>query len=137
MALVIRKSRPAPTRGEGMRKGHGESARHVRQVKGGAPSTTPDLKSIVWRVQEALPGVKWQQLPVTQPADDDGLWFFLLPRRPGEVSIESSDGTCPFLIETDKHDQRFTANSPGETAEMIVKWLQLPGGRARSPGHPR
>jgi hypothetical protein len=88
-------------------------------------------------VQLELPLVRWEQLGVTLPGDDDGLWFFWIPDVPGEVQIESSDGVCPFLVETDKHDDCVTTHTPHETADKIVEWLGLPGGRAESPWHDR
>lgn len=94
---------------------------------------TPELEAVIRRVQEQLPLARWEQLPVKWPADDDGLWIFWIPGMPGEVQIESSWGVCPFLIETDKHDERATGQTPAETADTVVKWLQLPGGRAESP----
>ena len=128
---------PARLRGEGMIKVSTPSIRHFKAVKGTAPSMTPDLEEVIRRVQERLPNMKWQQTSVRWPADDDGVWFFWLPDLPGEVQIESGYSACPFLVETDKHDERVTANSPVETADTIIRWLQLPGGRAESPWHPR
>jgi hypothetical protein len=106
-------------------------------AKGTAPSMTSDLEEVIRRVQERLPSMNWQQLTVRWPTDDDGLWFFWLPDLPGEVQIESSYSVCPFIVESDKHDERLTANSRDETADTIIRWLQLPGGRAESPWHPR
>jgi hypothetical protein len=101
------------------------------------PSATPDLEEIVRRVQERLPDVRWEQLVVTHLSGDDGLWFFWRPELPGEVQIESSLGACPFIVETDKHDESITAESPEETSDTIIKWLELPGGRPESPWHAR
>jgi hypothetical protein len=106
-------------------------------VKGSAPSMTPDLAAIVRRVEQELPLVRWEQLAVTLPADDDGLWFFWVAGMPGEVQIESSYGVCPFLVETDKHDESVTTETADETADIIIEWLRLPGGRAESPWHTR
>jgi hypothetical protein len=106
-------------------------------VKGTAPSSTPDLNEIVSNVQQKLPTVRWQQAPVTHSSDDDGVWFFWLEGQPGEVQIESSRAVCPFIVETDKHDERVTADSPRDVVETIVSWLQMPGGRSESPWHPR
>jgi hypothetical protein len=128
---------PARLRGEGMHKVPMRPVSQVNAAKGTAPSMTPDLEEVIRRVQERLPSMNWQQLTVRWPADDDGLWFFWLPGLPGEVQIESSYGVCPFLVESDKHDERLTASSPEETADIIIRWLQLPGGRAESPWHPR
>ena len=106
-------------------------------MKGTAPSTTSDLEAVVQRVRERLPDVRWAQLSVSWPGDDDGLWFFWLPEQPGDVQIESSMGVCPFMVETDKHDDRISTLTPEDTADLIVKWLQLPGGRTMSPGYDR
>ncbi len=118
-------------RDEATRRIPGQHTPSTCFVKGTAPSTTRDLEEVIRRVRDALPGIKWKQLSVILPADDDGLWYFWLPDLPGEVQIESSQGVCPFLVETDKHDARFTAHSPAETADTIIRWLELPGGREK------
>lgn len=109
----------------------------VTRVKGTAPAMTSDLEEVIRRVQDRLPDIQWAQISVTHAADDDGLWFFWLPRLPGEVQIESDSGACPFLIETDKHDGRLVAESAEDTADTIVRWLELPGGRTESVWHAR
>ena len=134
---VIRNPVPARLRGEGMFRAPGAPATPVKLMKGTAPSMTPDLAHVVRRVREGLPSVQWQQAPVTHVGDDDGVWFFWLPDLPGEVQIESSCGACPFIVETDKHDECLSADSPEMTADAIIKWLQMPGGRVESPWHPR
>ena len=70
--------------------------------------------------------MKIRQLEVSHPgADDDGLWFFTWPGSNFEVQIESPNGMCPFLIETDESDARFTSSSVEETVKMLVKLLHL------------
>lgn len=130
---------PARLRGERMLKALIRSVSQFNAAKGTAPSMTPDLEEVIRRVEERLPNMNWQQLTVRWPADadDDGLWFFWLSGLPGEVQIESSYSVCPFIVESDKHDERLTAHSPEETADIITRWLQLPGSRAESPWHPR
>jgi hypothetical protein len=92
-------------------------------VRGTAPEMTPDLREIIDGVSSALPEVAWDQLVVSFPADDDGLWFF---RRPGvsgqEVEIESSTGVCPFYIEADDAEPDW-GRTPAETVEKIVALL--------------
>jgi len=134
--VVIRNPVPARLRGEGFVRVPGP-ARPITQAKGTAPSSTPDLDAIVASVKQRLPGTMWLQAPVKHPADDDGVWFFWLPDLPGEVQIESSSALCPFIVETDKHDECVTADSPQEVADTVIRWLQMPGGRAESPWHPR
>ncbi len=94
---------------------------------GTVSTTTPDVEEVIRLVRARLPHVEWEQLPVTHPADDNGLWFFWIPGRPGEVQIESGAGRCPFLVETNKHDGRVTTTSLVETADVIVDWLELSG----------
>ncbi len=93
-------------------------------VKGSAPSTTSDLEAVIRGVKGHFPNIDWQQLPVTHPGDDDGIWFFKLLGSRDEVQIESSDGLCPFLIETNRHDGRQVAETVEEVVETVVRWLK-------------
>jgi hypothetical protein len=96
------------------------------------------VKQIIALVRETYPEVKWTRLWVKyQGADDDGIWFFWLAEEKGEVQIESSYGVCPFLIETDKHDERLTGDSIEQVANTVIEWLAMPGGRANYFYHPR
>jgi len=54
-------------------------------------------------VQVFPPGVHIHQLNVSDPrVDDDGLWFATMPGyAKAAVQIESPNGNCPFLIESD------------------------------------
>jgi hypothetical protein len=64
-----------------------------------------DVDQIIHSIMNVCPTVKVRQLNVSHPgADDDGLWFFNWPGSEFEVQIESSNGICPFLIETDEND---------------------------------
>jgi hypothetical protein len=91
--------------------------------KGTAPSMTPELEQIIRGVTARLPKVQCEQLPVTHASDDDGLWFFRLPGREGEVQIESSTGTCPFLIESDGHHERQVGATVEDVVSIVVQWL--------------
>ena len=85
-----------------------------------------DVERIIEQVRELYPVVKVKQLIVLHlGADDDGLWFFTQPESPFEVQIGSSNGTCPFLIETDETDARFTTNSVEETVQTLSVLLHL------------
>ena len=69
-----------------------------------------DLDKIIDRLKAEMPGVQIRQLQVSRPGvDDDGLWFITMPGRSQEVEIESSDGNCPFLIESDFSHETFNA----------------------------
>jgi hypothetical protein len=97
-----------------------------------------DVRQVIALVRQAYSNMKWTRLSVTHPgADDDGIWFFWMPDRLGEVQIESSFGVSPFIVETDKHNECFTGASVQEVAEKVVEWLALPGGLAQARWHPR
>jgi hypothetical protein len=86
-----------------------------------------DIEQIIKRITAEHPGVRVRQLPVAHPgADDDGLWFFKLPAGEFEVQLESPDGMCPFLIETDQSDQRTTATSVDTALDHVRRLLHLP-----------
>jgi hypothetical protein len=71
--------------------------------------------------------VQITQLQVTHPgADDDGLWFIKVPGRTEEVQIESSSGTCPFLIESDFSSQRQYGRSVYEVVGTVMKLFAEP-----------
>lgn len=82
-----------------------------------------DIDRIIERLQTEMPGVKVDQLQVSHPgADDDGLWFITVSGRPGEVQIESSDGSCPFLVESDFDEQRLLGRDVDEVIELIRRF---------------
>jgi hypothetical protein len=82
-----------------------------------------DIDLVIERLTSDVPGIHIDQLKVIHPgADDDGLWFIRIPGKEGEVQLESSYGTCPFLIESDFGDERFHAHTI-EEAVTTVKCL--------------
>jgi hypothetical protein len=77
-----------------------------------------DIDRIIERLSIQLPEIQIRQLEVSHPGiDDDGVWFMRLPGRKGEVQVESSSGSCPFLIEADCTDEKFT----GENVDGVVQ----------------
>lgn len=84
-----------------------------------------DVERIVPLVTAQLPNVQWEQLRVTFPADDDGLWYFDLPGSRNGVQIESSSGMCPFLIEHSLSAERFHGTTVEEVAGKIVELLRM------------
>jgi hypothetical protein len=85
-----------------------------------------DVDEIIRRITGTHPVVKVHQLWVVHPGvDDDGLWFFQQPESECHVQIESSTGMCPFLVENDENNERFTAKSIDETVEIVTKLLHL------------
>ena len=91
-----------------------------------------DVEKIIQGITTAYPTVKVTQLQVSHAGmDDDGLWFFQQPGGTSEVQIESSDGMCPFSIETAESDDRFKSDSIEETIEIVAKLLHP--GKAGQP----
>jgi hypothetical protein len=81
-----------------------------------------DIDLIIQKVKERFPEVEVEQLKVKFPADDDGVWYFYLPKA-NWVQIESSYGMCPFIVETHRQnclDAR-KANTVDEVVKMIVE----------------
>jgi len=78
-------------------------------------------------VGQALPDCLITQeaayLPTTH---DDGIWYFNLPGMEHSVQIESSDGMCPFLLETEDASgpTARTFASVNETVEVIIAALK-------------
>src|SRR6476469_8350116 len=91
-----------------------------------------DIEQVIQAITETCPTVTVRQLEVLHPgADDDGLWFFTWPGSNFDVQIESPNGMCPFLIESDEGDFRFNSNSVQGAVETLFKLLHLetPSGR--------
>ena len=84
-----------------------------------------DVDRVIENVIALLPDIKWQQLQVKFPADDDGLWFFDLPNARNSVQIESSNGMVPFIVEHDLTDERYDGATVEEVSAKVVEWLKL------------
>ncbi len=85
-----------------------------------------DVDQIIQSIIKRCPTARVRQLKVSHPgADDDGIWFFEWPGCEFEVQIESSEGMCPFLVETDENDARLTGKSIDGTIEILTKLLHL------------
>jgi len=83
-----------------------------------------DVDRIIAEIIQLLPSTQWWQLQVKYPGvDDDGLWFFRLPSGTNEVQIESSNGTCPFLMEQKATNERYTGSTASEVVVKVVEWL--------------
>jgi hypothetical protein len=91
----------------------------------GTVVVTRDIDSIIGRLHETHPAVSIEQLQVSNPGDDAGIWFFRLPGQPNEVQLESSTGMCPFLIENSESDVRMTAESVEEAVSSLKNILGL------------
>lgn len=85
-----------------------------------------DIDLIIALVDSAVPSVRCEQLKVTHPADDNGLWFFRIPPSLREVQAESSTGMCPFIVETSRNAHVAHCTTREETAWKIVELLTAP-----------
>ena len=97
-----------------------------------------DIDQIIERLEAEIPGLYVEQLRVTHPeADDDGLWFIRIHERKEEVQIESSNGVCPFLIESDFNSERLLGHSVEEVVANLLEdaSVELIGSAARGELH--
>jgi hypothetical protein len=84
-----------------------------------------DVDRIIDLMMRSCPDLEVRQLSVSNPRDDDGLWFFRRPSSVFEVQIESASGMCPFLIETDENDKRVNAHTVENAVEVLSALLHL------------
>lgn len=84
-----------------------------------------DIEKIIEIVKAALPSVVSEQLKVTHPADDDGLWFFSSPDLENHVQVESSTGMCPFVVEGLGKGQYAECSTVESTAQTVIKWFAV------------
>jgi hypothetical protein len=85
-----------------------------------------DIDLILEQLAATIPGLHTQQLKVAHTgADDDGLWFINLQDRAEGVQIESPDGMCPFLIESDFNNERFQGGSVEEVIVIVRRLYTL------------
>ncbi len=88
---------------------------------------TRDIDTIIAHMTAKHPRLHVEQLKVKHPgADDDGLWFFNHPDSTFEVQLESSHGTFPFVVETNRHTECARAYTVIEAIELIEGWLGIP-----------
>jgi len=84
-----------------------------------------DIDEVIAGLVQQWPALKWEQLRVAHPGvDDDGIWFFTHPGGRGEVQVESSTGSAPFLIEGD-HEPPVTAATVATTIAIVAGQLGL------------
>jgi hypothetical protein len=84
-----------------------------------------DIDDVIKGVQKICPTVEVEQIKALHPGDDDGIWFFDGPACSYQVQIESSNGMCPFVIETDENETRFSGKSVEETVQTVCKLLHI------------
>ena len=81
-----------------------------------------DIDLIIDRLSVDAPSIQVRQLQVLHPGnDDDGLWFFTIPGKDGEVQLESSNGTYPFLAESDYDNSRLEIYTVEEAVAAVKR----------------
>jgi hypothetical protein len=84
-----------------------------------------DIDSIINRLSSAHPQVRVEQLRVSHPGDDAGIWFFKVAGEPNEVQLESFTGMCPFIVGSDTTEAIATARSVQEPVSFLEQLLRL------------
>jgi len=85
-----------------------------------------DIDDVIGELRLAYPGIVCEQLRVAHPGtDDDGLWIFTHPDRPGEVQLEASTGQLPFLVEGTESPARDTARTVDQAVALVATRLGL------------
>jgi len=88
-------------------------------------NTVRDIDLIIEAVKKEFPDVGVWQIQVTNPNDDDGIWYFWLGEiNDDEIQIDSSDGNCPFYTSTFRSDEMITVNSIEETVNLVCEHLR-------------
>jgi hypothetical protein len=85
-----------------------------------------DIDLMIEMLTANVPGIHIEQLKVIHPgADDDGLWFINIHDHKEQVQIESSDGMCPFLIESDFNNERLYGHTIEEVVATVKRLYSL------------
>jgi hypothetical protein len=80
-----------------------------------------DIDVIIQQLQLSHPEIHAEQLRVAHPGvDDDGLWFFKHPVSGVEVQLESSTGSCPFVVESTGSALRPTAATVQQAVALVL-----------------
>jgi hypothetical protein len=81
-----------------------------------------DIDRIREQLTADIPRIRIEKLKVRHPgADDDGLWFINIQDQEHQVHLESSEGMCPFLIESDFSNERFYGHTIDEVIAVIKR----------------
>jgi hypothetical protein len=91
------------------------------------PQPTRDIDQVITAVKSRVPGVVVWQMHKTHPGDDDGIWRFGLPGVERNIQLESSFGTCPFLVEHDDMQssaEQWRAQAVEQAVQAVVGYLE-------------
>jgi len=84
-----------------------------------------DINEIIETVKTKFPSVKVEQLKVTHPADDDGIWYFWLgSNTDDDIQVENSYGQCPFSLSTFRNSELRFGNTVEEVVNLICEHLR-------------
>jgi hypothetical protein len=81
-----------------------------------------DVDHIIKALKAQIPDLIVVQMHQTHPADDDGLWWFRIPNEARDIQIESSSGSCPFIVETS--DDKSSCARSGGTIEEVISMVE-------------
>jgi hypothetical protein len=99
---------------------------------------TRDIDQVIAGVRERVPRIGVEQLKVSHPADDDGLWFFDVQGSEFEVQVEAAYGIRPFLVENNANDERRWCATVEEAIEVVsALFLNPPLGDASASSRSR
>ena len=85
---------------------------------------TRDIDRIIALLGTKFPDLKWEQLTVMHPgADDDGVWYLQL-QNSARVLVESWNGMCPFLIESELNAESVTYSTVEEVVDKVAALLE-------------
>lgn len=62
-----------------------------------------DIERLIGLLKAAIPELYCEQHVTKYAADDDGVWWFMVPGSSDCVQIDSSTGNCPLAISYGKH----------------------------------
>ncbi len=85
-----------------------------------------DIDLIIEQVKQHFPEIRVYQYHQTHPADDDGVWWFSLPNIEPDIKLDSTHGTCPFMVETNEQwgENARTVNNVAEAVLIIIDYLK-------------
>jgi hypothetical protein len=83
-----------------------------------------DIDKIIVELSGIYGDLSVKRLIVKHPGvDDDGLWFFSRSGNSINIQLESTFGNCPFLLETDKSNERINIVTVSRAIEILSKLL--------------
>lgn len=87
---------------------------------------TLDIDGVIGSARQTMPGLSVTQLRQVHPGDDEGIWWFSVAGVSEDVHLESSTGSCPFIVETNEQccSEARWAYTVEEAVTMVVGYLE-------------